>query len=196
MADTRPLTDYLFWVDMEMSGLDPLEDEILEFAMIVSDSNLNEELASRNMVIGHDVSELKKRMDEWNLKHHAESGLLDEVARSELKLEQVEDEALEILGRYVEQGRALICGSSVHHDRRFISRHMPRLENFFHYRILDVSTIKELVTRWRPDLLQSDHRPRKEYKHRALDDIRETIAEMRFYRDHFLRLDGSEKSLS
>ena len=184
-----PSTDYLFWVDMEMSGLDPDEHQILEIAMIVSDSNLEEKEASSKIVIGHDTRNLLKNMDEWNIKHHTESGLLDEVGRSEVEVAQAEAEILEILGRYADEGRALICGSSVHHDRRFIRKYMPRLESFLHYRILDVSALKELVIRWRPDLLQSDCRPRKEYRHRALDDIRETIDELRFYRDYFLRLE-------
>lgn len=167
----------LVWIDLEMSGLDPSEDVILEIATIVTDSSLEVVAEGPNLVIHHS-DEILEAMDEWNTRHHGESGLTEKVRTSELDTAEAEAQTLEFLRGEVEREEAPLCGNSIYQDRRFLSRYMPELEGFLHYRNIDVSTIKELVARWYDDLGP----PNKEANHRALDDIRESIAELRYYR--------------
>jgi oligoribonuclease len=174
----------LIWIDLEMTGLDTQRDEIIEIATIVTDVNLNL-LAEGPVIAIHQPQAVLDGMDAWNQRQHGASGLLERVRVSAFNEAKAEADTLEFLQAYVPQGASPMCGNSICQDRRFLARTMPRLEAFFHYRNLDVSTLKELVNRWAPSLSNGF---RKEGKHLALDDIRDSIAEMKYYRDHFLRL--------
>ncbi|BAZ94757.1 oligoribonuclease [Thiohalobacter sp. COW1] len=174
----------LIWIDLEMTGLDTQNDRIIEIATIVTDANLN--LVAEGPVLAvHQDEALMKAMDDWNRKTHGESGLIERVKNSRLDERAAELQTLEFLRQHVPQGRSPMCGNSICQDRRFLARCMPELEAWFHYRNLDVSTLKELAARWTPDLLS---RFTKKATHQALDDIRESIEELRFYREHFIRL--------
>ncbi len=179
------MTANLVWMDLEMTGLDPDRDLIIEMATIVTDGELNVLAEGPVFAIATPEAALEA-MDEWNQTHHSASGLLDRVRRSEVTLLEAEAQTLAFLERWVEKGAAPLCGNSIWQDRRFLSRHMPTLEAYLHYRIIDVSSLKELARRWRPDLLDA---LKKENAHTALADIRESIAELRLYRDRFLRLE-------
>lgn len=168
----------LVWIDLEMSGLDPDEDVILEIATIVTDGDLELVAEGPNLVV-HQPDSVLEAMDEWNTRHHGESGLTERVRNSEIGTREAERRTLEFLEEHVEPDSAPLCGNSVYQDRRFLYRYMPDLEEFLHYRNVDVSSIKELVDRWYDDA----EPPEKETRHRALDDIRESIQELRFYRD-------------
>jgi oligoribonuclease len=173
----------LVWIDLEMSSLDPEDGVILEIATIITDDDLGILEEGPNIAINHSKSVLD-RMDEWNQSHHQASGLLDRVKTSTYDGPRAEAETMAFISKYCREGESPLCGNTVWQDRRFLVRHMPRLEDFFHYRIIDVSTIKELVRRWYPSL------PRfpKKKAHLALSDIRESIDELRYYRKHiFLR---------
>lgn len=174
----------LIWMDLEMTGLDPLRDVIIEMATIVTDSDLNV-LAEGPVFAIATPEEQLAAMDEWNQTHHAASGLLDRVRRSRVSTLEAEAQTLAFIEKHAEQNTAPLCGNSVWQDRRFLARYMPTLEGYLHYRIVDVSTLKELARRWRPDLLDAFA---KENAHTALADIRESIAELKHYREHFLRL--------
>jgi len=174
----------LIWVDMEMTGLDPSQDVVLEIATIVTDSNL-ELLAEGPVVAVHQSDARLQAMDAWNTTHHTLSGLVDRVRDSREDEHSAAARTLEFLACWVPAGASPMCGNTICQDRRFMARHMPELEAFFHYRNLDVSTLKILMQRWRPDL---EAGVSKSASHRALDDIRESIEEMRYYREHFLRL--------
>jgi len=175
----------LVWMDLEMTGLDPDTDLIIEMATIVTDSELN--VLSEGPVFAIATPEENlAAMDDWNQTHHSASGLLDRVRKSEVTLLEAEAETLAFLEHWVEKDSAPLCGNSIWQDRRFLSRHMPTLEAYLHYRIIDVSSLKELARRWRPDLLDA---LKKENTHTALSDIRESIAELRLYRDCFLNLE-------
>jgi oligoribonuclease len=174
----------LIWIDLEMSGLDPETDRILEAALVVTDTQLNAVAESPVLVVHQDAG-LLGRMDDWNKSTHAKSGLLGRVAASNLDERQVEEQMLAFLAAYVPPKVSPMCGNSVHQDRRFLSRYMPRLETYFLYRNLDVSTLKELARRWKPEVMAG---LTKEGRHEALADIYESIAELRHYRDHFLKL--------
>ena len=174
----------LIWIDLEMSGLDPETDRILEVALVVTDSALNAVAESPVLVVHQDAG-LMARMDDWNKSMHSRSGLIGRVAASTLDERQVEDQMLDFLAPYVQPKISPMCGNSVHQDRRFLSRYMPRLEAFFLYRNLDVSTLKELAKRWKPEVLAS---LRKEGRHEALADIYDSIAELKHYREHLLRV--------
>ena len=174
----------LVWIDLEMMGLDTLNDEIIEIATIVTDQDLN--ILAEGPVFAIKVSDQKLNgMDDWNTKQHGQSGLIDRVRRSTVTLEQAEAETIAFLNKWVDAGKSPMCGNSICQDRRFMARQMPELERFFHYRNLDVSSIKELCFRWRPDILRSFE---KNGSHLAMDDIRDSIRELKHYRTHFFNL--------
>jgi oligoribonuclease len=175
----------LVWIDMEMSGLVPERDRILEVAMVVTDSDLNT-LAEAPVYVVHQPDEVLDAMDSWNKATHGKSGLVDRVRASTLDEAAVEGLLIGFLRPIIAERTAPLCGNTVHQDRRFMARYMPTFDNYLHYRIIDVSTLKELAKRWRPDVLQG---VAKEGRHEALADIRESIEELRHYRKHFLRVD-------
>lgn len=172
--------DNLVWVDLEMTGLDPERDTVIEIATIVTDAQLNT-LAEGPVLAIHTSEERLAGMDDWNTQHHNASGLVERVRNSEYTLDTATQATLSFLREWIEPGSSPMCGNSICQDRRFMVRHMPELETFFHYRNVDVSTIKELVKRWKPELLE---RFTKTNTHLALDDIRESIAELAFYRQY------------
>jgi len=174
----------LIWIDMEMSGLTPDTDKVLEVALIVTDSRLNA-LAEGPALVVHQPDAVLDRMDDWNKSTHAKSGLIERVKASTLSEAQVEAQMIAFLAQHVPSGISPMCGNSVHQDRRFLSRHMPALEAYFLYRNLDVSTLKELAKRWKPEIMAG---LTKHGKHEALADIRESIEELKYYREHFLKL--------
>ncbi|HEV8097036.1 MAG TPA: oligoribonuclease [Burkholderiales bacterium] len=168
----------LCWLDMEMSGLLPDSDRILEIALLVTDSDLNH-LSEGKVLVVHQPNEVLDAMDGWNRSVHGKSGLIERVRASELDEAQAETLAIEFLTQYVSAGNSPLCGNSICQDRRFLARWMPRLEAFFHYRNLDVSTVKELVRRWKPEAMKGLV---KQGKHEALADILESIEELKYYR--------------
>lgn len=172
----------LIWIDLEMTGLNPATERIIEIATIVTDSQLNT-LAEGPVLAIHQSDDLLAAMDKWNTKHHNESGLVERVRQSTINEEQAVALTLAFLQQYVPAGKSPMCGNSVWQDRRFLSLYMPRLEEYFFYRLIDVSTLKELMQRWRPDLKAGF---KKASKHQALEDIRESIAELQYYRQHFI----------
>ena len=176
--------ELLIWVDLEMTGLDPDRDRVIEIATIVTDSDLNT-LAEGPVLAVHQPESVLAAMDEWNTRTHGQSGLLERVRASRLDEAAVAAETIAFLARYVEAGKSPMCGNSVCQDCRFMARHLPQLEAYFHYRNLDVSTVKELARRWRPDVFEGY---RKKGSHLALEDIRESIAELRHYRATFFRM--------
>jgi oligoribonuclease len=168
----------LIWIDMEMTGLVPDTDRIIEIALLVTDAQL-EIVAEGPVLVLHQPDSVLDAMDTWNKSTHARSGLIDRVKASRLTEADAEREALSFLEQHVPENVSPMCGSSICQDRRFLARSMPRLEGYFHYRNLDVSTLKELVRRWKPELAKGFA---KEGKHEALADILESLEEMRFYR--------------
>lgn len=168
----------LVWIDLEMTGLDPDTEKIIEIATIVTDASL-EVLAEGPEIVIHQTAEVLAAMDEWNTGQHARSGLTERVLASACGVEEAEERTLEFLERYVPPQTSPMCGNSICLDRRFLHRYMPELEGFFHYRNLDVSTVKELVARWGPAAAKA---PPKDSAHRALDDIRASIRELAHYR--------------
>ncbi len=176
--------NHLVWLDMEMTGLDPDQDRILEIAMVVTNANL-ETVAEGPVLVVHQPDSVLDAMDDWNQKAHGSSGLIARVKASTLSDADVEAQCLEFLQQWVPSRTSPMCGNSICQDRRFMFRYMPKLEAWFHYRNLDVSTIKELCRRWRPDLSRNVN---KKNKHEALADIYESIDELKFYREHFLKV--------
>jgi oligoribonuclease len=174
----------LIWVDMEMTGLDPDRDKVLEIAVVVTDKDLNV-LAEGPVLVVHQPDSVLDAMDDWNKNAHGKSGLIDKVKASALDEEAISTQLIDFLSRYVPARTSPLCGNSICQDRRFMARHLPRLEAFFHYRNLDVSTLKELARRWKPDIMSGFS---KQGKHEALADIHESIDELRYYREHFIRL--------
>lgn len=174
----------LIWIDLEMTGLDTQKDDIIEIATIVTDDNLN--ILAEGPVFAIKVADtVLNGMDEWCTRQHRISGLTDRVRRSTTTLAQAQDATIEFLSKWVDKGVSPMCGNSICQDRRFLARQMPTLEAYFHYRNLDVSSVKELCYRWRPDVAQSYQ---KGGTHLALDDIRDSIRELRHYREHFFKL--------
>jgi oligoribonuclease len=171
--------DRLVWIDLEMSGLDPSRERILEIATIVTDGEL-EVIAEGPEIVVHQPDEVLDAMDDWNRKHHGQSGLTARVRASSIENEEAERLTVEFVAAHVGERAAPLAGNSVHQDRMFLARYMPKLEGYLHYRNVDVSTLKELVKRWYPK--QFETRPSKKGSHRALDDIRESIDELRYYR--------------
>lgn len=174
----------LIWLDMEMTGLNPDSDRIIEIAMVVTDAQLNTVAESPAWVV-HQTDAVLDGMDEWNKNTHGRSGLIDKVKASTLDEAEVEAQCLAFVKLHVPERVSPMCGNSICQDRRFMARYMAKLETYFHYRNLDVSTLKELCKRWKPELAKGIV---KSGKHTALADIYESIEEMKFYRDNFLKL--------
>jgi oligoribonuclease len=172
----------LIWVDMEMTGLNPDADRIIEVALVVTDSQLNT-IAEGPVLVVHQSNEVLDGMDKWNKSTHSKSGLIDKVKSSQLNEAEVEAHMIEFLKLHVPSGVSPMCGNSICQDRRFMVRTMPQLEAYFHYRNLDVSTFKELVKRWKPEIAAG---LTKESKHEALADIYDSINELKYYRQHFI----------
>lgn len=175
----------LIWIDLEMTGLEPQTDQIIEIATVVTDSELNI-IAQGPMLAIHQPDSILAAMDEWNTSHHGDSGLTERVRQSSQSPAQAEQETLDFLRKYVSPGKSPMCGNSICQDRRFMARLMPELETYFHYRNLDVSTLKELAAYWRPELAAGFV---KKGAHLALDDILESIDELKYYREHFIKLE-------
>ncbi len=176
----------LIWIDLEMTGLDPDTDVIIEMATIVTDADLNI-LAEGPVFAIHQPDHIMLAMDEWNTNQHGKSGLTQRVRESIVSAEQGEAETIKFLEAWVPKGKSPICGNSICQDRRFLVRGMPKLENYFHYRNLDVSTVKELARRWRPDVITG---VKKSGAHLALDDIKDSIAELQHYRATFFNMNA------
>ena len=184
IAQERPNEFNLVWVDMEMTGLDPDNDRIIEIAVIVTDAQLNV-VAEGPVFAIHQSDETLDKMDAWNKGTHGKSGLIDRVKASIVDEAQAEEQLIAFLKQYVPANKSPMCGNSICQDRRFMARGMPKLEAFFHYRNLDVSTLKELCRRWKPELATGF---KKHQKHTALADITESIEELKYYREHFIKL--------
>jgi oligoribonuclease len=179
--------DHLIWIDLEMTGLDPGSDSILEIATVVTDKSLNILAEGPEFAIRHEVARLEA-MDDWNRNQHRKSGLWQRVVESTVDIAGAEALTMEFLVRWVPAGKSPMCGNSICQDRRFLYRLMPRLEKFFHYRNLDVSTLKELARRWAPGIYKGFA---KESTHTALSDVRDSITELRYYRDFMGELGGA-----
>jgi oligoribonuclease len=179
----EPTDAYLVWADLEMSGLDPDHCTILEIATIITDADLRV-VADGPVLAIHQPDSVLDAMDDWNREHHASSGLTARVRASTHSLADAERETLAFVRQYCTERSSPLCGNSIHQDRRFLARYMPRLDAYLHYRNIDVSTVKELVRRWYP---AGPPPPEKKHAHLALDDIRESIEELRFYRQHVFR---------
>src|ERR1700756_1652785 len=179
-----PSGDYLVWIDLEMTGLKPDTDAIIEIATVVTDRELNL-IADGPVLAIHQPDEVLARMDEWNQRQHGSSGLLSRVRASRTGVGEAQQRTLEFLSPLVTVRSSPMCGNSICQDRRFLARWMPELEQHFHYRNLDVSTLKELCHRWAPATAKGFN---KDSRHLALDDVKDSIAELRYYREHFLRL--------
>ena len=173
----------LIWIDLEMTGLDTFNDVIIEIATIVTDAQLNILAEGPELAI-HQPDSVLAAMDEWNTRQHGGSGLVDRVRKSTIDEAEAEARTIAFLEQYVPPGKSPMCGNSICQDRRFLARCMPRLEAFFHYRNLDVSSLKELASRWYPDILKGFE---KNSSHLAMDDIRDSIRELQYYREHMLK---------
>lgn len=183
MPDNNLDENNLIWIDLEMTGLEPDTDVIIEMATIITDSDLNI-LAEGPVFAIHQPESALAAMDEWNTNQHGKSGLTQRVRESDISVAEAEAATIQFLKQWVPRGKSPICGNSIGQDRRFLVRGMPELESYFHYRNLDVSTIKELARRWRPDVLAG---VKKSGAHLALDDIRDSIAELQHYRKTFFK---------
>ena len=174
----------LIWIDLEMTGLIPEHDVIIEIATVVTDAQLNVVDEGPSIAI-HQSNELLDGMDEWNTNQHNHSGLVKRVQESKISIAEAESQTLNFLMKYVDLGASPMCGNSICQDRRFLYNYMPDLENFFHYRHIDVSTLKELAVRWKPNIISTSY---KKSKHLALSDIYDSIDELKHYREHFIAL--------
>ena len=175
-------SQHLIWIDLEMTGLNPDSDLIIEIATIITDKHLNI-LAEGPVFAIHQSDEALAAMDDWNQKHHGQSGLIDRVKASKIDEREAEKLTIAFLKQWVPERASPMCGNTIGQDRRFLFRYMPAVEAYFHYRSIDVSTIKELAARWAPDIQKGFN---KQSKHQALDDIIESIEELRYYREHFI----------
>jgi oligoribonuclease len=180
----RPNEFNLVWVDLEMTGLEPDTDRIIEIAVVVTDMHLNT-IAEGPVFAIHQTDETMDKMDAWNKGTHGRSGLIERVKASTVTEEQAEAALIAFLKQFVPAGKSPMCGNTICQDRRFMARTMPKLESFFHYRNLDVSTLKELCRRWKPELVAGF---KKHQKHTALADILESVEELKYYREHFIKL--------
>ena len=178
-----PNRDHHIWIDLEMTGLNPDRDQIIEIATVVTDSQLHV-VAEGPVFAIHQPESILEKMDEWNVTQHTKSGLINRVRESEIQIAHAEAETLEFLMQHVPPSRSPICGNSICQDRRFLFRWMPKLEQYFHYRNLDVSTIKILAQHWMPELVKNS-KHKKKSQHLALQDIYDSIAELQYYKDHF-----------
>jgi len=176
--------DNLIWLDMEMSGLNTETDKVLEVATVVTDPNLNI-IAEGPVIVIHQPDEVLNGMDTWNQSTHSKSGLIEKVKQSSFDEAYASEATIEFLKKHIAPNKSPMCGNSICQDRRFMAKHMPNLESYFHYRNLDVSVFKELSRRWRPSLYQGF---KKTSKHEALSDIYDSIDELKYYREHFLKL--------
>ena len=174
----------LIWVDMEMSGLDPAIERVLEVAIVITDTQLNT-VAEGPVIVVHQPAAVLDAMDAWNKSTHAKSGLIERVKASRLTEADADAQLVEFLKQHVPAGVSPLCGNSVHQDRRFMVKYLPAFEAYFHYRNLDVSTLKELMRRWKPELAAG---MTKQGRHEALADVYESIDELKYYREHFLKL--------
>jgi len=191
MSDTTSLAkheDNLVWIDCEMTGLDPEVDRLIEVAVIVTGPGLSPRVEGPVFVI-HQSDEQLDKMDAWNKGTHGKSGLIDKVKASTVTEAEAEAKLIEFISQYAPKGASPMCGNTIGQDRRFLVKYMPRLEQWFHYRNLDVSTLKELAKRWRPDVFNAF---KKQQAHTALADVQESIEELAYYREHFLRLEQPE----
>ena len=190
MSTLRPVTvrpvmnkkTNLIWIDLEMTGLVPEKDIIIEIATVVTDADLNVLAEGPSLAIHQDNKYLES-MDEWNTRQHTKSGLVQRVKESEISVNEAEKQTLDFVMKYVDPGTSPMCGNSICQDRRFLYNYMPKLEKFFHYRHIDVSTLKELAVRWKPDVVSNSF---KQSKHLALSDIYDSINELKHYREHFI----------
>ncbi len=180
----------LVWLDMEMSGLNPLEHRVLELAMAVTDSDLNI-LEKSPIWVCHQENAVLEKMDEWNQKTHGKSGLIERVKESVLDEKTIEEEALSFLENWIPKGTTPLCGNTISQDRRFMRHFMPLLDAYFHYRNIDISTLKELCKRWRPQVYGGF---KKQGHHTAMEDVLESIEELKYYRAHFLNIPLTEKT--
>lgn len=186
MPAHTPNSDRLIWIDLEMTGLDTSQDSIIEIATVITDAQLNVLAEGPEFAIAHPLAALEA-MDEWNRNQHGRSGLWQRVLESTVTLGQAEARTVDFLSRWVPANASPMCGNSICQDRRFLHRLMPRLEKYFHYRNLDVSTLKELARRWAPKVLDG---VRKQSTHTALSDVRDSIEELKHYRKHLAELAG------
>ena len=190
MSTLRPVTvrpamnkkTNLIWIDLEMTGLVPEKDIIIEIATVVTDANLNVLAEGPSLAIHQDNKYLES-MDAWNTRQHTKSGLVQRVKESEISVNEAEKQTLDFVMKYVDPDTSPMCGNSICQDRRFLYNYMPKLEKFFHYRHIDVSTLKELAVRWKPDVVSNSF---KQSKHLALSDIYDSINELKHYREHFI----------
>lgn len=182
------MSAHLVWMDLEMTGLDPLKERIIEIATIITDGDLNT-IAEGPVLAVRQPQALFDAMDDWNSSHHNASGLLDRIAKDGVTEREAEATTLAFLEAHVGESEAPLCGNTIWQDRRFLSRYMPDLEAYLHYRMVDVSSIKELAKRWRPEIAASFS---KKNEHTALADVRESIGELKHYREHFFRMNSGE----
>ena len=176
--------DRLIWIDLEMTGLSPERDVIIEIATLVTDADLHLIAEGPSLAI-HQPEEIMSSMDEWNTRQHGQSGLRKRVRESEISVAEAELQTIKFLQKHVQSGHSPMCGNSICQDRRFLARYMPKLEAFFHYRNLDVSTLKELARRWKPRVLEGY---RKNSSHLAMDDIKDSVEELRFYKSKLFNI--------
>ncbi len=184
-------TGRMVWMDLEMTGLDPERERIIEIAALITDAELNVVAEGPNLVV-HQAENVLSQMDDWNKKHHGESGLLERVRASTLSEQDADEQVARFLTEHTSKRKAPLAGNSIHQDRRFLQRYMPKIDGWLHYRLVDVSTVKELALRWYPK--EYEARPNKKGAHRALDDIHESLAELRYYRKHLFRRNGGDES--
>jgi oligoribonuclease len=181
----NPTADRLIWLDLEMTGLDTTRDHIIEIATVITDTRL--QIVAQGPVFAiHQTDEVLAGMDQWNVRQHTSSGLIERVKASQVTEQQAENETLEFISRYVLPNKSPICGNSICQDRRFLFRWMPKLEQFFHYRNFDVSTLKEIAYRWKPEIMKE--LSKRKSKHLALEDIRDSIEELRYYLQHLMNV--------